>query len=51
MSAKERKARKQYKNKFTVVGILERDGKVRAAHVEKNEAPGFGFISNTCLVS
>jgi len=39
MSAKERKARKQYKNKFTVVGILERDGKVRAAHIEKNEAP------------
>ena len=47
MSAKERKERKQYKNKFTVVGILERDGQVRAAHVEKNEAPAM-VRENVC---
>ena len=38
MHAKERKARKQYK-KETVVGILERDGDVRVAHIEKEDAP------------
>ena len=38
MHAKEREARKQYK-KETVVGILERDGDVRVAHIEKEDAP------------
>jgi len=38
MHAKDRKARKQYK-KETVVGILERDGDVRVAHIEKEDAP------------
>lgn len=47
MSVKERKARKQYSNKFTVVGILERDGEVRAAHVEKNQAPAM-VHENVC---
>jgi len=39
MSAKERKARKHYSNKETVVGILERDGEIRVAHVRKQDAP------------
>lgn len=47
MSAKERKARKQWSNKYTVVGILERDGDVRAAHIEKNQAPAM-VHDNVC---
>ena len=39
MSAKERKAHKHYSNKETVVGILERDGEIRVAHVRKQDAP------------
>ena len=39
MHAKDRKARKQYSNKHTVVGILERDGSIRVAHTEKHDAP------------
>ena len=39
MSAKERKARKHYSNKHTVVGVLERDGQIRVAHVDKQDAP------------
>jgi len=38
MHAKARAERKQYK-KETVVGILERDGDVRVAHIEKEDAP------------
>jgi transposase-like protein len=38
MTAKKRKARNQYSNKETVVGILERDGEIRVAHIEKHEA-------------
>ena len=39
MHAKDRKARKQWNNKETVVGILERDGDIRVAHIEKQDAP------------
>ena len=46
MHAKDRKARKQYK-KATVVGMLERDGEVRVAHIHKNEAPEM-VIENIC---
>ena len=47
MHAKERKARKQYSNKATVVGMLERDGEIRVAHIHKNEAPAM-IIENLC---
>jgi len=47
MSAKDRKARKQYSNKATVVGILERDGEIRVAHVHKNQAPAMVY-ANVC---
>ena len=33
MHAKDRKARKQYSNKATVVGAIERDGEVRVAYL------------------
>lgn len=32
MHVKNRKARKQYSNKGTVVGMIERDGEIRVAH-------------------
>ena len=47
MTAKERKARKQYSNKATVVGILERDGDVRVAHIRKQDAPDM-VLENVC---
>ena len=47
MTAKERKARKQYSNKATVVGILERDGDVRVAHIRKQDAPAMVY-ANVC---
>jgi len=46
MHAKARKARKQYK-KATVVGMLERDGEIRVAHIHKNEAPAL-VMENLC---
>lgn len=39
MSAKERKSRKHYQNKETVVGMLERDGEIRVVHTAKQNAP------------
>lgn len=39
MTAKERKARKQYSNKATVVGILERDGDVRVSLISASKTP------------
>jgi len=47
MHAKARKERKQWKNKETVVGILERDGEIRVAHVHKNQAPAM-VHDNVC---
>ncbi len=47
MSAKERKARKQFSNKLTVVGVLERDGDIRVAHIHKNQAPAMVY-DNVC---
>jgi len=47
MHAKARKARKQYSNKATVVGMLERDGEVRVAHIKKEQAPSL-VKENVC---
>lgn len=47
MHAKARKERKQYTNKATVVGILERDGEIRVAHIHKNQAPEMVY-ANVC---
>ena len=47
MHAKARKARKQYSNKATVVGAIERDGDVRVAHIKKEQAPAF-VQENVC---
>ena len=47
MHAKDRKARKQYSNKHTVVGVLERDGEIRVAHIQKQEAPAMVY-ANVC---
>ena len=47
MHAKDRKARKQYSNKATVVGAIERDGEVRVAHIKKEQAPAF-VQENVC---
>ncbi len=47
MTAKERKARKQYSNKETVVGVLERDGEIRVAHIPKHHAPAMVY-ENVC---
>jgi hypothetical protein len=38
MHAKDRRERKQYR-KETVVGMLERDGDIRVAHIHKQDAP------------
>ena len=47
MHAKDRKERKQYSNKATVVGAIERDGEVRVAHIKKEQAPAF-VQKNVC---
>jgi len=47
MHAKDRKARKQYSNKATVVGVLERDGEIRVAHIKKEQAPSM-VHENVC---
>ena len=46
MHAKDRKARKQY-DKATVVGVLERDGEIRVAHIDKAKAPSM-VHENVC---
>lgn len=46
MHAKDRKARKQYK-KETVVDVLERDGEIRVAHIDKTKAPSIVHV-NVC---
>ncbi len=47
MSAKDRAARKQFSNKATVVGVLERDGDIRVAHINKQDAPAM-IHANVC---
>lgn len=49
MHAKDRAARKQWNNKETVVGVLQRDGEIRVAHIQKHDAPDM-VQDNVCPV-